>query len=265
MVVLGVPAVVLTLIHLTSELHRQEHTLLFAAVVVVGSLAFLAGLAFAYRGSTLGAVAVGVLAFGELALQLSSHFAAGPLALSGLAPTEGIWFSVVVFFLAATCLLTLAVAVVATTNACGRAQRTGSLPLVGVSVLGALLLLLHAVDDVGRSGVGGLSVEDGAFVAVATAAAWVLGALWTGGALRRGLMVVAVATLNVWWPIYALHLSPSGVSLARIQQKSGLVFALIAAGAGALALCACVVAIVWLALVSLPDRARAALPPILRI
>src|SRR5207245_2740483 len=111
MVVLGVPAVVLTLIHLTSELQRQEHTLLFAAVVVVGSLAFLAGLAFAYRGSTLGAVAVGVLAFGELALQLSSHFAAGPLALSGLAPTEGIWFSVVVFFLAATCLLTLAVVV----------------------------------------------------------------------------------------------------------------------------------------------------------
>jgi hypothetical protein len=264
-VVLGVPAVVLTLIHLANELHRREHSPQFAAVVVVGSLVFLAGLAFAYRGSTLAAVAVGVLAFGELALQLSTHFAAGPLALSALAPTEGIWFTIVLFFLAATCLLTLAVAVVATTNPFGHARRTGSLPLVGVSVAGALLLLLHAVDDVGRNGFGGLSVEDGAFVAVATAAAWVVGALWTAGGLRRGLIVVAVATLNVWWPIYTLHLSPSGVSLARIQQKSGIGLALIAAGAGALALGAFVVAIVWLALVSLPDRARATLPPILRI
>jgi hypothetical protein len=230
--VLGVPAVVLTLIHLASELQRHEHSTLFAAVVVLGSLAFLAGLAFASRGSTLAAVAVGVLAFGELALQLSTHFAAGPLALSALAPTGGIWFTIVLFFLAATCLLTLAVAVVATTNAFGHARRTGSLPLVGVS---------------------------------AVATAWVLGALWTAGALRRGLIVVAVATLNVWWPIYTLHLSPAGVSLARIQQKSGIGFALIAAGAGALALCAFVVAILWLVLVSLPDRARAALRPVLRI
>jgi hypothetical protein len=102
-------------------------------------------------------------------------------------------------------------------------------------------------------------------VAIATAAIWVLGALWTAGGLRRGLILVAVATLNVWWPIYTLHVSPSGVSLARIQQKSGVGFALIAAGAGALALCTFVVAILWLVLVSMPDRARAALPPILRL
>ncbi len=262
---LGVPGVVLTLIHLANELQRHEHSTLFAAVIVAGTLVFLAALAFTYRGSTLAAVAVGVLAFGELALQLSTHFAAGPLALSALAPTEGVWFTVVLFFLATTCLLTLAVAAVATTNAFGHARRTGSLPLVWVSLAGALLLLLHAVDDVGRKGFGGLSVEDGAFVALPTASAWVLGALWTAGPLRRGLILVAVATANVWWPIYTLHLSPSGVSLARIQQHGGLGFALVAAGAGVLALYAFVVAILWLGAVSLPDRARAALPAMLRV
>jgi hypothetical protein len=252
-----VVVVVLTVVHLVNELQRHEHSALFGGVVGAGILVFLLALALAYRRSVVAAVAVGVLAFAELALQISTHFAVGPTDLSTLAPTQGIGFTIVLVFLGTACLMTLVVAIVYTTNPDGQARRLRSLPLLGVSLAGAVLLLLHAADDVPRKGFGGLSVEDGTLIAVVTAAVWVVGAMWMASALRRGAILVAGATLNVWWPFYTLHLAPSGVSLDAIRHQSGLIFVLVAAAAAISAAYGFVVAVLWLGLASIPWRVRA--------
>jgi hypothetical protein len=254
---LGAIIVPLTVIHLVDEMQRHEYIGLYAVVVAVGILGFLLSLFLAYRGSLLAAIAVGVLAFGELALQVSTHFAAGPTDLSTLVPTQGMWFIIVLLFLGTACLLELVVALVATINGDGWARQIRSLPLLAVSVTGASLFLLHAAYDVRWKGFGGLNVEDGALLAMVTAALWILGALWTASAIRRGTILVSVSTLNVWWPFYTLHLGPSGVSLTAIGHRSGLGFALIAAGAALLAAYAFLVAILWLGFVSMPPHIRA--------
>jgi hypothetical protein len=255
--VLGALIVPLTVIHLIDEMLRHEYIGLYTAVVVAGIFGFLVSLALAYRGSILAAIAVGVLAFAELALQVSTHFAAGPTDLSTLAPKQGTWFTIVLLFLGTACLLELVVALVATINGDGRARQMRSLLLLAVSVVGASLLLLHAAYEVRWKGFGGPNVEDGALFAMVIAAVWILGALWTASAVRRGAVLVALATVNVWWPFYTLHLSRSGVSLAAIRHRSGLGFALIAAGAGGLAAYTFVVAILWLGFVSMPPQGRA--------
>ena len=232
----GLVAIALGLLHLVDEVQRGETraTLIWVAVLLAG--VWLLSLFLIWRGNRVALLVAGTIAFAEFATQGLNHFVSGgSIDLGALARTRGLPAAIALLFLGPSCLIMCVAAMDCAANPRGRATGWRGLIALGLSAAGGTLVLLHAADDLHRSGFGSLSAEDGAFVAMVIATVWVLGGLSTAGHLRRGTFFVIAATLFVLIPFYNLHLASGGVSLGKIASESGMAWALVAA---ATAVCA---------------------------
>ena len=242
----GAIAVALSVLHLVDETQRGEANGLFLVAAVVLGAIWLLSLFVIWRGSRAGLLVAGVIAFAEFAVQGLNHFVSGgSIDLGALARTRGLAAAITLLLLGPACLVMCVAALDCAANPRGRATGWRGVTAVALSVVGGVLLLLHAADDLHRSGFGSMSAEDGAFVAMIIAIVWILGGLWTAGHPKRGTLFVAGATLFVLIPFYNLHLAKGGVSLGSIASDTGPAWAVVAA---AMAVCA-VVALVFSLLV----------------
>lgn len=236
------------LVHLADELQLNQFATAYAVVAVVVSQAWLVSVFFAFRRSRIALTVGALIAFAEFAIQAASHFAAGPQALSSVISSRGLSFAVTLLLLEPACIIACIAALICVTNATGTTRQLRSFPFLLLALLGSSLVLLHAADDIARTGFGTLSIEDGTLVAMLTVTVWVMGALWMATARRFGALLVVAATLNVVIPFYTLHLAAGGVSLPTIAAKSGAGWSVLAAAMAGVALFSLVAAVGWLAL-----------------
>jgi hypothetical protein len=264
----GLIAVATGALHLADELHRAEVDRLYAAIAGAVWIIFAAGVVGAFWGRRPALLAAGIPAFVAFGLQTSTHFVPGTNSISDLTHTQGQSFAIAVLALVCSCVMVAILSVIAWSNPAGRSRRVATAPLLGVAVLGSILLLLHAADDILVSGFGTLKPEDGALVAMVTAVAWTGGALWIASAQVRGSILTAAASANVVIPFVTIHLASGGVSVAKIAATEGVPWAVIAVALFVCAALSLVASVGLLVLALVQRRRRRALlkktPPALR-
>lgn len=255
--VFGLLAVGLGTFDLLHKLHAKEVDLLYTVVGLVVAVVWVLSIALGYRGLRLGVFIAGAIAFVEFGVVASSHFVSGASAISSFVKQEGLPVATTAMALLPACLLTVMSAAVAWTAPRGRNRRIDTLPLLVVAVAGAVMVILAATDAVHRDSFGKSNTEDGAFAAAFAATLWLAGGLCMARVRRTGAIMVSLATFIVWYSFLTLHLVKGGVPLSEIASKSGVLWALIAAGAAVLALASLLMALTLLALRIWPSRLAA--------
>jgi hypothetical protein len=262
----GVLAIGLGAFNLFHELHAGQVDRTYAIVVLLVGVVWLAAIVFAFLGWRLAIFAAGLLAFIEFGVIASTHFVVGPVDIDVFWKAEGLPLATVDMALVACCILVATSAIVCWSTPRGRNPRMETLPILVVALLGAVLTILQATDDIRRANFGASNAEDGTFAATVLAAAWLLGGLWIARVRRTGALVIALATFGVWYSFVTLHLVSGGTTVTVIASRSGVAWALIAAAAANLAAASFVLAIglLVLSLVRPPWAARPAKPEAVR-
>jgi hypothetical protein len=247
LLVAGLLSVALGAFNLGHELHTGNVDIIYVVVGGLVGVVWLVSLYLAWRGSRLGIFLAGLIAFIEFGVIAAAHFVTAPWDIDIYSKHEGLALAAVLIALLATCALTAMAAVVSWTHATGRDHRLETVPLLVVSVVGAILVVLHATDNVQRTDFGSAKPEDGAFAAAVAVILWLAGALWIARVRRTGALLVAVGTFIVWYSFITLHVV-AGTSISAIATQSGAIWAAIALGAATLGLASFLVALGFLGL-----------------
>ena len=231
----GVIAVGLGVFNLLHELHAGLVGRLYTGIALVVAIVWLAAIVVAFAGSRFGAFVAGATAFIEFAVVSSNHFVIGPGALTVFVKSEGLPVASVDMAIVPVCALVVISAVVAWSHPVGRTTNLETVPILVVALVGAVLVIVQATDDLHRGDFGTANGEDGAFAAAVVATAWLAGGLWIARVRRTGAILIALSTFVVWYSFITLHLVAGGTSVSDIASKSGAVWAVAAAGATVLA------------------------------
>jgi hypothetical protein len=230
----GLLSIALGSFNLGHELHSGNVDVIYVVVGGVLAVIWLVSLYFAYIGSRLGIFLAGLIAFVEFGVIAAAHFVTAPWDIDIYSKHEGLALAAVLIGLLPACAMTVMAAVVCWTHATGRDPRRETLPLLVVSVIGAIFVVLHATDNVVRSDFGAAKPEDGAFAAAVAVILWVAGALWIARVRRTGAILVTLGTFIVWYSFVTLHVV-AGTSVSEIAAKSGTFWAVVALGTATLA------------------------------
>jgi hypothetical protein len=234
LVAAGGLAIALAGFNLPHELHSTNVDLLYTVVAALVCLVWLGSLALAWRGNRLAVFIAGLIAFVEFGVIAASHFVTAPYDIDVYAGKEGLALAGVLIALLPACALTMMAAIVAWTHPRGRLRSLKTLPVLVVSLLGAVLAVFQVTDSVRRKDFGAQLPEDAAFVAAVGISLWLIGAFWIGRARRRGALALMLGTATIVYPFIALHIvGPSSVS--AIAAKSGLLWAGVALAMATLA------------------------------
>lgn len=261
LLVSGILAIEFGTFNLLHELHAGEVDWIYTTVALVVGVVWLTAVVLALLEVRLGIFVAGAIAFVEFALIASTHFEVSAASLSTFVAKEGLPVATVAMALLSTCILVVISAAVCWSHPRGRYPRLDMLPLLIASVVGSVLVILQATDDLNRADFGSATPEDGAFAAAIFAATWLVGALWISRVRRIGALLIAAATFGVWFPFVTLHLLKGGVTVSQIASRTGVIWAAAAAGAAIIAGACFVLAIGLLAWSFIP-RKRAAAPPL---
>jgi hypothetical protein len=263
LLVAGLLSIALGAFNLGHELHTGNVDVIYVVVAGLVGLVWLTSLFLAWRGARLGIFLAGLIAFVEFGVIAAAHFVTAPWDIDIYSKHEGLPVAAVLIALLVTCALTAMAAVVSWTHATGRDHRAETVPLLVVSVAGAILVVLHATDNVHRTDFGSAKPEDGAFAAAVAVILWLAGAFWIARVRRTGAILIVLGTFIVWYSFVTLHVV-GGTSVSAIAAQSGAIWAAIALGAATLALASFLTALAFLALDvvrRVRSRAAATAPP----
>jgi hypothetical protein len=250
----GIVAIGLAAFDVFHELHAKQVDLPYAVVGLLVGVLWLAAIILAYRGWRAAVLLAGAIAFAEFGVVASSHFEIGPGAIQVFVTNEGLPLATVDMALIPSCMLVVFGAAVCWSNPTGRNRQLQTLPLLIAALIGAVLVILQATDDLHRSDFGQANVEDGTFVAAVLASVWLAGGLWIARVRRTGALLIILATFGVWYSFLTLHLLKGGTSLNQIAASSGIGWALIAAGAAVMSMASFLVALGLLVVSFVPRR-----------
>ena len=262
LLVFGLVALALGVFNLFHELHAGDVDRNYTIVALVIGVVWLASIILAFRGQPVGVLLTGAIAFIELGAIATAHFTSTAAAIGSYVLKEGLPVAAALIGLVVACAITMMAAVVSWGHGTGSYRRRGTLPILIVAAIGALLAVLEATDNVhlaGKAlpGFGTTGAEDGAFTAAIVAALWLVGGLWIARVRRTGALLIALATFMVCYSFVILHIR-GGTPLNVVTDKSGLIWAVIAAGVAILAAASLVVVLGLLALSFVrPRRATA--------
>lgn len=231
----GVLAVALAAFNLYHEFRAAQVDAVYTAIAIAVGVIWLVSVTLAYLGWRLGIFLAALIAFVEFGLLTSSHFVSSAGALGTFVKHEGLPIATVDMALIPACMLVVFGAAVAWTNPRGRRTRLEMLPLLLAALVGAILVILQATDDLHRADFGAANPEDGAFVAAVLASIWLAGGLWISRVRRTGALLIAISTFVVVYSFVTLHLVTGTTSIQQIERASGAVWAWIAVGAAVLA------------------------------
>jgi hypothetical protein len=231
----GIMAAALAFFNLFHEFHAAEVDALYTVVASIVVLLWLGSLILAFLGFRAGIFVAGAIAFIEFGVVASSHFVSGAAALDLFVNKEGLALAAVDIALIPACALVVMSAAVCWSNPRGRTRNLSTLSLLAAAVLGSVLVILQATDDLSRADFGSATPEDGAFAAAVLASAWIAGGLWIARVRRSGALIIALATFGVWYSFITLHLLKGGTSMSEIVSKTGSVWAVIAVAAAVVA------------------------------
>jgi hypothetical protein len=246
LLVTGLLSIALGSFNLGHELHSTNVDVIYVVVAGLVGVLWLASLLLAWRGFLAGIFVAGLIAFVEFAVIAATHFVTARWEIDTYAKREGLAVAAVLIALLPVCALTVMAAMVAWTHATGRARRQETVPLLVVSLVGAIVVVLHATDNVHRGDFGTATPVDGAFAAAVAVSLWLAGALWIARARRTGAILVALGTFIVWYSFVTLHLV-AGTPVSAIAARSGTVWAVIALGTATLAGASFLAALTFLA------------------
>ncbi len=247
LLVAGLLSLALGSFNLDHELHSTNVDTIYVVVAGLVGVVWLVSLFLVWRGSRLGIFLAGLIAFVEFGVIASGHFVTASWDIDIYSKHEGLAVAAALIALLPACALTAMAALVSWSHLTGRDPRPETVPLLVVSVVGAMLVVLHATDNVRRADFGAAKPEDGAFAAAAAVILWLAGALWIARARRTGAILIALGTFIVWYSFVTLHVV-AGTSVSAIAAQSGTIWAVIALGAATLALASFLVALAFLAL-----------------
>jgi len=252
----GLLAIGLGGFNLLHEFHAAQVGRAYAIVALLVGALWLAAIILAFLGSRLAVFAAGLVAFIEFGVIASTHFVVGAVDIDTFWKAEGLPVATVDMALLACCVLVAISAVVCWSTPRGRNPSLETIPILVVALIGSVLVILQATDDIHRADFGRANAEDGTFAATILASAWIVGSLWIARVRRTGALLIALATFGVWYSFVTLHLVTGGTTVSVIASKSGVAWAVIAAAAAILA-AASFVLVVGLLLLSLVRRSRA--------
>ena len=241
----GLLSVALGSFNLVHELRSTNVDTIYVAVGSLVGLIWLVSLYLAWRGFRLGVFAAGLIAFIEFGVIAAGHFVTAPWEIDVYAKHEGLAVAAVLVALLPACALTMLGAIVSWSHPRGRLRQLETLPILFVSLLGAILAVLHTTDNVGRKDFGSATPEDGAFAAAVAIILWLVGALWLARARRTGSLLILLGTFILADGFITLHLL-GGTAVSAIASKSGVVWAGIALGMATLAVASFVAALTFL-------------------
>lgn len=241
----GLVSVALGSFNLVHELRSTNVDIIYVAVGAVVGVIWLVSLYLAWRGFHLAVFLAGLIAFTEFGVIAAGHFVSAPWEIDVYAKHEGLATASVLIALLPACALTVMAAIVSWSHPRGRLRQLETLPLLLVSLLGAILAVLHATDNVARKDFGTASPEDGAFAAGVAVILWLVGALWLARARRTGALLIMLGTFILADGFVTLHLL-GGTPVSGIASKSGVVWAGIALGMATLAVASFVAALTFL-------------------
>ena len=231
----GIIAVGLAAFNLFHEFRATEVDALYTAIASLVLLAWLGAIGLAYRGGRVGVFVTAFIAFVEFGVIASSHFVAGTAAVSSFVAKEGLPVATADMALIPACMLVVMSAAVCWSTPRGRNRRLDLLPLFLTAVVGTVLVLLQATDDLHRKDLGNATPEDGAFAAAVLASIWLAGGLWISRVRKTGSLLIAIGTFGVWYSFVTLHLVKGGTSVSQIVSASGAVWAWVGSAAALLA------------------------------
>ena len=207
--------------YLTKPIHRSPFRrallLIGPAVVIIAALTAVPARATPASGVTSVTIANGTFA-----------------DIDVYAKHEGLALATVLTALLPACALTAMAAIVCWSHATGRVRDPQTIPLLVVTVVGAILVVLYTTDSVSRLDFGTMLPEDAAFLAVAAMILWLVGAFWIARMRRVGAILIGLGTLIVLYSFITLHVL-AGTSVSAIASKSGPVWAGIALAMATLA------------------------------
>lgn len=245
LLVAGLLSIALGAFNLGHELHSGNVDVIYVVVAVLVAVVWLVSLFLAWRGRRLGIFLAGLIAFVEFGVIAAAHFVTGPWVIDTYVKHEGLPVAAVLIALLPASALTAMAAVVSWSHPRGRDHRLETVPLLVVSVVGAILVVLQAMDNVQRADFGAAKPEDGAFAAAVAVILWLAGALWIARVRRTGAILVALGTFIVWYSFVTLHVI-AGTFVSAIASQSGVIWAGIALGAAILALASFLAALTFL-------------------
>ena len=242
----GLLSIVLGAFNLGHELHSGNVDVIYVVAAGLVGVVWLVSLYLGSRGSRLGIFLAGLIAFVEFGVIAAAHFVTGPWVIDTYVKDEGLPVATVLIALLPACALTAMAAVVSWSHSSGRNPRLETVPLLVVAVVGAIVVVLHATDNVQRADFGSAKPEDGAFAAAVAVILWLAGALWIACARRTGAILMALGTFIVWYSFVTLHVI-AGTPLTTIASQSGWIWAGVAPGCAVLALASFLAALTFLA------------------
>lgn len=257
LLVSGLLSLGLGLFNLYHEFHANQVDIVYVTVASGVGLCGLVLLVAAFFGLRIAVFLSGLIAFVEFAIILSTHFVIGPVDIDTFWKSEGLPIATVDMALVPATTLVVVSAAVAWGTPRGRNRRLETLPILVVAVIGAVLVILQATDDIWRADFGRANAEDGTFAAAILATVWLMGALWIARVRRTGALLIAVATFGIAYSFVTLHLVRGGIPVSAIASKSGIAWAYIQAGAAVLAAASCLLSLGILVQSVFRRRARA--------
>lgn len=253
----GLLAIGLAVANVEYEFRGKQVDRLYLIIALVVAAVWLAALIAAFIGSRLGVFVTGAIGFIEFCVLASSHFVISPNDIDTLWKVVGLPVASIEMGLIVACSVLVVTSVVCWSSARGRYPSMETLPLLLVAVIGAVLVVLQATDDIHRADFGSSNAEDGTFSAAVFAAGWVLGALWIARVRRIGTLLIALCTFGVWFSFVTLHLLKGGITITAIASQSGVQWAAFGAAAAILAAASFVVAVAVLVLSTVRRSRRA--------
>ncbi len=231
----GLLAIGLGLFNLYHEYHAHQVDGVYGVVGIVLALAWLVSLALGFVGRRLGVFIAGAIAFVQFAVLTSGHFVIGPNDIDNFWKIEGLPVATADMGLFVACVLVVFAAVVCWSTPRARSSKLDTVPVLIVALIGAVLVILQATDQIHRAAFDGFNAEDGTFIAAVLASTWLLGGLWIARVRRIGALVIAVATFFVAFSFLSQHLLPGATPIDTVAKDSGVAWAAYATGAFILA------------------------------
>ncbi len=231
----GLLAIGLGLFNLYHEYHAHQVDGVYGVVGIVLALVWLVSLALGFLGRRLGVFIAGAIAFVQFAVLTSGHFVIGPNDIDNFWKIEGLPVATADMGLFVACVLVVFAAVVCWSTPRARSSKLDTVPVLIVALIGAVLVILQATDQIHRAAFDGFNAEDGTFIAAVLASTWLLGGLWIARVRRIGALVIAVATFFVAFSFLSQHLLPGATPIDTVAKDSGVAWAAYATGAFILA------------------------------
>src|SRR5439155_6181185 len=186
----GLLSIALGGFNLAHDTRSTNVDIIYVAVGGLVGLIWMGSLYLAWRGFRLAVFAAGLIAFTEFGVIASGHFVSAPWEIDIYAKHEGLEVAGVLIALLPACALTVMAAIVSWSHPTGRRRQLEMLPLILVSLLGAVLAVLQTTDNVARKDFGTATPEDGAFAAAIAVILWLVGAFWLARARRTGALLI---------------------------------------------------------------------------